>query len=143
MDLGDIDRAQASLEEAGRKGVALESRSISTAVSTEPASSPFVSIGEMEYVGIANLRSGEAEDRAANLRLLRSYITDQRGRKFYHEYAAPVWRPSSNTPGGLVSCPPRRPSRTPYSQYVPLIEAAGIRICKSSLLAEDTCSAIS
>ena len=43
----------------------------------------------MEKTEVANLRSGEAEDRAANLRLLRYYITDQRGKKFYYEYAAP------------------------------------------------------
>ena len=89
IDLGDIDHAQASLEEAGRKGEALVARSTSTAVSTGPVPSQIVSVGEVEKVGIADLRSGQAENRAENLRLLRSYITDQRGRKFYYEYAAP------------------------------------------------------
>ena len=43
----------------------------------------------MEKARIAILRSGEAEDRAVILRLLRSYIMDQRGSKYYYEYAAP------------------------------------------------------
>ena len=47
-------------------------------------------VGEIsgEGVQVAGTRPKEAENRVGRLRWLRSYISDERGRKFYYEYEA-------------------------------------------------------
>ncbi len=80
---GGLDRAQASLEEAGRKGEALQERAFSAATRTAPALVATLTRSSGAIAEVTNPKTGDAEVRVERLHWLRSYITDAWGRKFY------------------------------------------------------------